>query len=352
MGNSRARSARTRSVTAAIVTGAVLALAACTSSSDTDPTPLPSATATPPASVDTTTLRTMIDTFDPAAAPPPELVREGPADTVAGESAETVSYLSGDVTVTGVLRTPAGASGSLPAVVVVHGSVDPETYEPGGDLVPEQRALLDAGYVVLAVDMRGYAGSDAADVDSPAVDPGFGWTTTLDWGMALDVATALSALRSGGVDGVDPARIGLLGHSLGGLLSLDAAVLAPGASDLVVALSAPSSDLVGMLAQYEQSGADVFVDDEDAAAYDEGYWADVSPRSFFDRATEPLLLVHGGADDTTFAEWSEETAEAWTAAGNPAEAIILEGADHHFAPRRNEVGQIVVQAFDEVLGSE
>lgn len=352
MGNSRVRPGRSRSVTAAIVTTAVLALAACAPSDDPDSAPTPSATTTPPPAVDTSTLRTMIDTFDVADRPPPTLVLEGPAETLASERAESVSYLSGDATVTGVLRTPAGASEDRPAVVVVHGSSDPDTYESGSDLAPEQRALLDAGYVVLAVDMRGYAGSDAADIDSPAVDPGFGWTTTLDWGMALDVATALSALRGGDVASVDPERVGLLGHSLGGLLALDAAVLAPGTSDLVIALSAPSSDLVGMLAQYEQSGADVFNDEDAAAEFDEVYWADASPRTFFDRATEPLLLVHGGADDTTFAEWSQDTADAWTAAGNPAEAIILEGADHHFAPRRDEVVQIVVQAFDEVLGSE
>lgn len=343
MGDARAWGNRARIFSAALVAATVIVVAGCAPAPVVEPTPTPTVTEAAP--VDTSTLRTMIDA--PASAP--ELVLGDPAPAIAGETAVLVSYDSGGTNVTGVLRTPAG-DGPRPAVVAVHGSVDPADYQPGGDLIAEQRALLEAGYTVLAVDMRGYAGSDPADTSSLAIDPNFGWTTYLDWGMALDVVNALLALRSGQVEGVDPERVGLVGHSLGGLLAIDAAVIAPGAADLVVALSAPTSDLGGLIQQYMDSGeADELFTGSASPPEDPQYWQDVSPITFFDRATEPLLLIHGGDDDTTLPEWSEQTAEAWRAAGNESEAIIIEGADHALAPARNEVANIVVEAFDTVL---
>jgi len=211
-----------------------IVMSGCTAGVES-PAPSPTVTQEAPV-IDTTTLRTIID----SPREQPTLVMGDVVDETGGVTSTAVTYDSGGLTISGILRMPAG-EGPFPAVVVVHGSVNPEKYVSGGDLEAEQRALVESGYAVFATDMRGYAGSDAASSDSPSVDPGFGWTTVLDWGMALDVVNALAVLRSGQVAGVDPERIGLVGHSLGGLLSMDAAVIAPGSSDVVVALSAPTS---------------------------------------------------------------------------------------------------------------
>ncbi|MET0828444.1 MAG: alpha/beta fold hydrolase [Microbacterium sp.] len=298
--------------------------------------------------IDTTTLRTLID----SPREQPTLVMGEVVDETGGVTSTAVTYDSGGLTISGVLRMPAG-EGPFPAVVTVHGSVNPEKYVSGGDLEAEQRALVENGYAVFATDMRGYAGSDAASSESPMVDPGFGWGTVLDWGMALDVVNALAVLRSGQVEGVDPARIGLVGHSLGGLLALDAAVIAPGSSDMVVALSAPTSAFAEAIDQYVEEGTDTYDEISSSVGMpseNPDYWADISPRTFFDRATEPLLLIHGGDDDTTLAEWSEQTAAAWNEAGGQAEVVILDGADHALSPRRAESVQLTMAALDAVIG--
>lgn len=331
----------------------VLALAACASVDPPDvlsptPAPTPSASMT---SVDTSSIRSIIDS------PPdsPALKVTGPAPSISSEQAQEVEYTSGGKTITGVVRTPMG-KGPFPAVAVVHGGVDPAEYTSGGDLVATQRALLDAGYIVFAPDLRGYAGSDAALTNGALnIDPGFGWSVILDWGMALDVVNALKLLRSGAIDNVDTTRIGLLGHSMGGLLALDAAVIAPGSSDLVIALSAPASDfaeLIDSLDATKVHGLKELLDEVGTPSENPQYWADISPRSFFDRATEPLLLIHGGADTTTWPEWSKQTAEAWRATGNASEAIIINGADHHFAPHLEEANDTIVKAFDAVIGPD
>ncbi len=325
---------------------ATFLLTACTS--DTATAPTPTATATPTiAQVDTSSVRTLIESDRET----PTVETTGTVPSIAGETAIGVSYPSGGLNVTGVLRMPQ-AEQPVPIVIVVHGSVDPERYETGRDLVPEQRALLDAGYAVLAVDMRGYAGSDAADAASPSVDPGFGWATVLDWGMALDVVGALEIARSGQLEGVEPDAVGLLGHSLGGLLALDAAVIAPGAADLVIAMSAPAADLdaaIELAVAADPDVAELLPDGVPSPTENPEYWADISPASFFDRATEPLLLIHGSADDVAPAQWAQDTADAWTQAGGDAEVVILEGGDHHLEPRRDEGDAIIVAAFDAVL---
>jgi dipeptidyl aminopeptidase/acylaminoacyl peptidase len=329
----------------------VFALAACTSvdppfNHSPTPTPTPRASIS---SVDTSSIRSIIESPRDS----PSLTVTGSAPAISNETAQEVKYSSGGKTVTGVVRTPMG-QGPFPAVVVVHGAVDPAKYTSGGDLVETQRALLHAGYIVFAPDLRGYAGSDPAQTAGNLnIDPGFGWSIVLDWGMALDVVNALQLLRSGAIDHVDTTRIGLLGHSMGGLLALDAAVIAPGSSELVIALSAPASDfaeLVGSLDATKVDGLQALLDKVGTPSENPKYWADISPRSFFDRATEPLLLIHGGADKTTLPAWSKQTAAAWLATGNSSEAIIIAGADHHLAPHLKEANDTIVKAFDAVIG--
>jgi uncharacterized protein len=323
----------------ALVLGACAAPAAPTVKEYPTPTPTPISGAL--------TLSSMIAL--PAESPTFETI--GPAEAVGDETATSVAYLSGGKRVTAVLRTPQG-EGPFPAVVLVHGSVNPEKYDTGGDLIPEQQALVASGYAVLAVDMRGYAGSDPSDEESLSVDPGFGWSTALDWGMALDVVNGLRALRGGAAAGVDTDNVGLVGHSLGGLLVLDAAVIAPGASDIVVALAAAPSDFEEAMAgiEAENPGAVAeFLGEDTTPEEASAYWADISPRTFFDRVSEPLLMIHGTDDDATMPEWSQQTVAAWQATGNPAQFVAIEGGDHHFAPNREQEVGITLAALDAVL---
>jgi alpha/beta superfamily hydrolase len=49
---------------------------------------------------------------------------------------------------------------------------------------------------------------------------------------------------------------------------------------------------------------------------------------------------------------NEQTQEvdAWRTAGSQSEAIIIDGANHHFAPHLKEANDYIVKTFDTEIG--
>lgn len=102
----------------------------------------------------------------------------------------------------GQLRIPASGSESLPAVVILHGSAGVDSR---GSLYA--RSLNDAGIATLEIDMWGARG-----ITSAAQRPPLPTVTLPDAFGALQYLAALP--------GIDAQRIGVLGFSWGGVMSL------------------------------------------------------------------------------------------------------------------------------------
>jgi pimeloyl-ACP methyl ester carboxylesterase len=145
---------------------------------------------------------------------------------------EEVTFANGEVSLAGTLTLPAGR-GPHPAVVLVSGSGPQNRDESlgGGIAIRPFKLLADAltraGMAVLRYDDRGTGASTGT----------FSTATLPDF--ASDAAAAVRYLRSR--DDVDANRVGLLGHSEGGLV---AAMLARRNHDLsfVIALAGPAVD--------------------------------------------------------------------------------------------------------------
>jgi dienelactone hydrolase len=113
----------------------------------------------------------------------------------------------------GTLTLPSGRRGAkLPAVVLITGSGPEDRDEASGLLSPEYRPFRDIadtlarrGIAVLRLDDRGVGGSDTGPVDATSAD------------LADDVRAAVSWLRRR--PEIDPARVGLVGHSEGGIIA-------------------------------------------------------------------------------------------------------------------------------------
>ncbi|MFI7014071.1 alpha/beta hydrolase family protein [Streptomyces sp. NPDC050164] len=63
------------------------------------------------------------------------------------------------------------------------------------------------------------------------------------------------------------------------------------------------------------------------------FWRAVSPLTYVDRVTEPLLMQHGTADDTCPLTWSRQVAGAFEKAGKDVELRTHAGEGHTFGPR-------------------
>ncbi|GAA0232440.1 hypothetical protein GCM10009539_17260 [Cryptosporangium japonicum] len=143
----------------------------------------------------------------------------------------------------GVLHRPAGP-GPHPAVAVLHGFPGNER---NFDLA---HALRRAGYASLVFHYRGAWGS-----------PGrFTWAH-----VQQDAAAAVAALRAD--PGLDPHRIALVGHSMGGYTALRTAAADPGIRAV--------ASLAGF--DFGAAAAEVRADPAVYAAYVDGFAGDIAP---------------------------------------------------------------------------
>ncbi|MCX6400173.1 MAG: prolyl oligopeptidase family serine peptidase [Propionibacteriales bacterium] len=235
-----------------------------------------------------------------------------------------VTYRSGKLTISGRLAVPNG-DGPFPAVVLAHGYIDPAVYAIGQGMTRERAWFGERGYVALHVDYRGHGGSDPDR--SGGLDMRMGYTE--------DVINAVHALRAW--DGpVDDERVGLVGRSMGGGVVQNALVVAPGLVDAGAVFASVSSIASENFNHFIRSdGSRDLVTRTILRRYGEpkdniAFWDGISARSYFDDITEPVLILHGTADDTCPIRWSRQTARALRRAGVDVTLATYPGEQHAF----------------------
>ena len=252
-----------------------------------------------------------------------------------------VKYKSGDLTISGIMNVPKG-EGPFPTLVLAHGYIDPAIYTTGRGLAREQKYLAERGYVVLHTDYRNHAESD----DDPDNDINF------RLGYTEDVVNAALALKNSEFTFVDKERIGLLGRSMGGGVAFNSMVVKPGVFDAYVAFAPVSSNVVDNYNRWTRMNFDVANEiDKRFGLPDENpeFWQGVSAINYFNKATDPLLILHGTADDTCDIAWSEATAKALQEAGKEVEFIQYKGEGHAFSPRWEDSMKETIRFFETHL---
>ncbi|HET6651472.1 MAG TPA: alpha/beta fold hydrolase, partial [Nocardioides sp.] len=236
-----------------------------------------------------------------------------------------VTYRSDGRRVSGILNVPT-RRGPHPALVLAHGYIDPAIYVNGQGLMREQDWLARAGYVVLHTDYRNHAQSD----DDPRSE------RQMRLGYAVDTINAVHALRATRAVRVDDDRIGLLGRSMGGGVVYNVLTAQPGLVDAAVVYAPVSSRTADNFNRWIRDDpgrgelSDFILRRYGEPRDNPRFWRAVSPRSYFDRITEPVMIHHGTADESCPIRWSRATLRAMQAAGVDARMLTYPGEPHAF----------------------
>ena len=231
------------------------------------------------------------------------LLKHGPAPDPAQPlapppGARQIRYRSGSLDLVAWISHETGGGASRPGVLVLHGGN--ALWQGHWDLA---RPYVEAGYVAMMPAVRGENGL-------PGDFSGF-------YDETADVLAAADVLRSD--PGVDPARLYLAGHSVGGTLTMLAAMSAP-----LFRAAASFSGNPDARAFFRRFPEDVRFDTADSLEFDMR-----SAACFAQSLKCPMLLLHGSGEHGADAS-VRLTVERAEAAGLSVSRGVVDG-DHSSA---------------------
>jgi uncharacterized protein len=228
-----------------------------------------------------------------------------------GYSLQRVAYRSGGLRVTATLLEPT-TPGRHPLVLALHGLVSPRGYRPGADAMPLATPLARHGVLVALPDYRGLGGGDP----DPRTQP-------LPLADATDALTLLDDLR--GDPAVDPARIGIVAHSLGANVAEVILAVDPEIRGAVLYAPSESQDAALYL---RRPGYFAGRPGLSTPARQPTLYRAMSPGSNLGALRCSVLLQHGTADRVVPWSASVVATRELRAAGATVRLVLVPGAGH------------------------
>ncbi|GAC1371265.1 MAG: prolyl oligopeptidase family serine peptidase [Candidatus Saccharimonadales bacterium] len=247
---------------------------------------------------------------------------------------ETVSsYMSDGLTEYALVSTPDGPkpAAGWPVVILAHGYINPAVYQTdGANYAGIISTLARAGYLVIKPDYRGHGQSQGQPMGghySPA--------------YAYDILNLISAIKI--YPAADPARIGLLGHSMGGHEALRTIVVSKDikATVFMAGVVGSMNDLMynwphspllrdqpsalvqnarqGLLAKYGTPAANP------------AFWDSASAINYVSAISGPVQIHQSVGDSIVPKLFSDHLSQALTNAQKPVEYYVYAGDDHQLA---------------------
>lgn len=252
-----------------------------------------------------------------------------------------ITYKSGELTISGIMNVPK-AEGTFPVLFLNHGYIDPAIYTNGRGLRREQDYLARRGYVVIHSDYRNHAQSDK--------DPDADYNFRL--GYVEDVINGIYAVRNSSLPYFNKEKIGMLGHSMGGGVTINTLVVQPDLVDAAVLFAPVSGDQIDNFKRWtvtRPATAERITENHGTPETNPDFWHDISAINFLDKVLAPVLLHHGTADDSVPIEWSDRLDKALKDAGKTITYHVYPGQPHEFTTSWAQVMQRTVEFFDKHL---
>lgn len=234
-----------------------------------------------------------------------------------------IRYSSNGLTISGIMNIPKG-EGPFPLLVLNHGYIDPKVYTIGRGLKREQDYLARKGFAVLHTDYRKHGASDPSPDVRDTYDAGLEY--------AMDSINAINAVRADPPPGVDASRVGMMGHSMGGGVSLNIATAYPDLVSAFVLYAPVNGDAWENYNRWRRDREDSDRTMETLGTRDENWkaWDALSSKTHFSRIKAPILLFQGTNDKDVPVAWSDGLDADLTALKKEHEYVRYDGEAHEF----------------------
>lgn len=255
-----------------------------------------------------------------------------------------ITYKSGELTISGIMNVPKTDSGQngFPVLILNHGHIDTSIYTNGRGLRREQDYLARQGFVVIHPDYRNHAESD----DDPDAE------TSLRLGYAEDVINAIYAVKNSELPYFNKNSIGMLGHSMGGGVSINVSVIQPDLVKAFVLYAPVSSDYKDNFDRWTKTRkevADKVIELHGSYESNPQFWQNISAVNFLDRVKAPILIFHGTSDDSVPYEWSQTLEKKLTEQGKEVTLVTYSPEEHEFGPKWTDFMQQSTSFFNKYL---
>lgn len=280
-----------------------------------------------------------------------------------------VSYLSDGYKVNALMTIPSGEKPETgwPVIIFNHGYIEPSEYRTTERYVAYVDALAQHGYIVFKSDYRGHGDSEGSEVT------GGGYGTP---GYTDDILNAIASLKL--YSDADPDRIGMWGHSMGGLITLRSMVVSKDIkagviwggvvvpypeiidewdytknpilfSGMIISdLTSPQNSTENWLANFS-NWVKEFSEKYGEPSENPDFWKTISPNSYLENLSGPIQLHHSTTDEMVPESWSEVLAGELQTAGKPYEFFKYEGDNHNISGNFSSAMQRTITFFDKYV---
>jgi len=263
-----------------------------------------------------------------------------------------VSYKSDGLKINALLTIPNGEppENGWPVIVFNHGYIPPDQYRTTERYTAYTDAFSRNGYVLIRPDYRGH-GSSEGTPEGAYYSPAY----------TIDVLNAVSSIKK--YPNVNPDKIGMWGHSMGGNITLRSMVTT---KDIKVGVI-----WAGVVASYEdmannwkrstpwqpsarersvrRPSRQEIIDTYGTFENNPSFWESITPISHVNDISGPVQIHHGTNDGEVPALFSERLNEALLAKNKTSELYIYQGDDHNISQNLSLALSRSVEFFDRYL---
>ena len=265
------------------------------------------------------------------------------------------SYLSEGNRIYALLTVPKGKMppAGWPAIIFNHGYIPPDVYRTTKHYVDYVDSLARNSFIVFKPDYRGHGESEGQPTGAYG-SPGY----------TIDVLNGLAAVKN--LPGLDPDRIGMMGHSMGGYITLRAMVVSEEIKAGVIwgGVVASYEDLLNNWGQRagqgptptpnptQTNGRPNMIDIYGPPEENPEFWAAISSNTYLTHLSGPIQLHHSSSDATVPVEFSQKLYNQILETGEAAELFLYKGDNHNLHANFGTAMRRSIVFFDAYLQSD